>query len=299
MDVASCVADRYGPRASHPEPLAAGWWSRAYAFRLDGRDAVIRFGAHLQDFAKDRVMGEQRSPALPIPRVLDLGKTPEGYFVVSERAHGTMLDDLDGDGMRRVLPALLDALDALRSVRVPGARGYGLWAPDGAAPHPTWREALLSVTGERPRTPGWREALAAVPEANAAFAEGCAALDVAARDLPDVRHVIHCDLLYRNVMVQADRIAAVLDWGNALLGDPLYDAAWLVYWWPWHPAWRGIDIAAALAERWPAADLRHRLRCYQLHIGLDHIVWHAFTGEGVSLMRTVRQTLALARNRQG
>jgi hypothetical protein len=25
------------------------------------------------------------------------------------------------------------------------------------------------------------------------------------------------------------------DWGNALYGDHLYDAAWLLYWWPWMP----------------------------------------------------------------
>ena len=42
------------------------------------------------------------------------------------------------------------------------------------------------------------------------------------------RHVIHGDLLNRNILVDGERINAVLDWGNALYGDHLYDAAWLL-----------------------------------------------------------------------
>jgi hypothetical protein len=40
------VADRYGTRAGSVTLLGAGEWSRAHAFVLDGRPAVIRFGAH-------------------------------------------------------------------------------------------------------------------------------------------------------------------------------------------------------------------------------------------------------------
>ena len=35
---------RYGDRATTPTPLGAGEWSNAYAFTLDGHDAVARFG---------------------------------------------------------------------------------------------------------------------------------------------------------------------------------------------------------------------------------------------------------------
>jgi hygromycin-B 4-O-kinase len=48
------------------------------------------------------------------------------------------------------------------------------------------------------------------------------------------------------VLVRGTRITAIIDWGNALYGDWLYDPAWLISWWPWFPRWQGIDITAAL-----------------------------------------------------
>jgi hypothetical protein len=53
--------------------LDAGEWSRAYAFVLDGREAVIRFGDHVEDFRKDQVMAGRSCAALPIPAVIEIG----------------------------------------------------------------------------------------------------------------------------------------------------------------------------------------------------------------------------------
>src|SRR5260221_1199892 len=112
------IADRYGDRASGLTLLGAGEWSRAYAFTLDGQAAVARFGAHGDDFAKDQVMTRFSTPGLPIPAVTDLGRTAHGYFVVSARAFGAHLDELDETGMPAVLSRLLRALDAIRDIDV-------------------------------------------------------------------------------------------------------------------------------------------------------------------------------------
>jgi hygromycin-B 4-O-kinase len=69
-----------------------------------------------------------------------------------------------------------------------------------------------------------------------------------ADDLPGERQLIHGDLLNR--LVNGDEITAVFDWGNATYGDALYDAAWLLYWWPWFPNWSEIDIRETLMQHW-------------------------------------------------
>ena len=281
MSAADCVHARYGRRASAPVALAAGWWSRAYAFTLDGREAVIRFGRYAEDFRKDEIMGCLTRLA---PRVLEIGEASDGYFCASERAYGVHLDDVDEAGMRLVLPALLATLDELSRIEPPGP-GYGGWDATGTAPYASWAEALLAVNEENPRMPGWRARL--TPSAARAFAEGYAALRDAAAGLPDVRRIIHSDLLNRNVLVDGPRITALLDWGCGMYGDPLYDLAWLSYWWPWYPQWAGIDIEQALA-----ADGR-RTRAYGLHIGLAHIAWSAFTGNVEHLARNALQVTHL------
>ena len=155
-DAAACrfVADYYGPRAADVRGLGAGEWSRAYTFALDGRDAVIRFGDHVEDFRKDEVMAAHSCEALPIPAVIEIGVAGDGYFAVSERARGGLLDALDGDGMRAALPGLLAALDAVRAIDTFGTEGYGLWAPDGTGPAASWAQALLAISQETARVPG-------------------------------------------------------------------------------------------------------------------------------------------------
>ena len=101
------VADHYGRRAADVRALGAGAWSRAYAFILDGHAAVIRFGQHVEDFRKDQVMAAHSCAALPVPAVLEIGSADDGYFAVSQRAHG---DPLDGDVSR--------------------TQGDGIWTPD-------------------------------------------------------------------------------------------------------------------------------------------------------------------------
>lgn len=292
------VVDHYGARAGGVALVGAGEWSKAYAFALDARPVVIRFGAHGEDFAKDRIMAGVSSAALPIPEFIDMGPAPGGYFAVSVRAYGVALDDLDEPAMRAVLPALLSALDAIRDLAPPTPAGYGLWPAGGPGPADTWARALLSVNEDRDRLPRWRERLATSLAGTRAFQVGYAKLAALVDRVPHERHVIHGDLLNRNILVDGEQINAVLDWGNALYGDHLYDAAWLLYWWPWMPEWAGIDVRAELDAHWratgdPPRDADRRLRVYQLHIGLDALAYTAFVGRWDDVERNSERVMGL------
>jgi hygromycin-B 4-O-kinase len=121
-----------------------------------------------------------------------------------------------------------------------------------------------------------------------------------ARGLPGERRIIHGDLPNRNVRVAGPQITAVIDRGNALYGDWLYDAAWLIFWWPWFPPWRGTGITAELQTHWDQhgglpPGLHHRLQACLLHIGLDAVACNAYRGPERldDLARTARQISGL------
>ncbi|HEX3812328.1 MAG TPA: phosphotransferase [Mycobacteriales bacterium] len=295
------VRDRYGDRAGALTLVGAGEWSQAYAFTLDGRELVVRFGGYVADFRKDRLMAGYSSAGLPIPRVVELGEAPGGFFVVAQRAHGQFLDDLDAAGFRAALPALLSALDSARDIDVSGTTGYGGWQPDRTAPHQSWADTLLHGFQDQPgsRTHGWRARLEDSPTGAGPFDQGLAAMRSLVRSCPDGRQIIHGDLLNRNVLVDGGRVSAVLDWGNSMYGDGLYDLAWLLFWQPWYPAWHEVDLHGIIDEHLearPAAEragLDERLRCYQVHIGLDSQTYNAFTGRWDNLAQVTEQTLAL------
>jgi hygromycin-B 4-O-kinase len=288
------VGEHFGDRAQNLAPLGAGEWSQAYSFLLDRQEMVIRFGAHLDDFKKDRAMGAYSSTILPIPRVLEIGETQNGYFAVSEWVAGVHLDELNGAEMRLILPQIFDALHDFQQHDFTDTQEVGIWRPDGAGP--SWEEWLLAVAKPRERQAGWRERLDTSPQDARVFDAGVEKLRKLVTQLPEYRGIVHADLLNRNVLVDQGKLTGVIDWGNAFYGDPLYDSAWFLYWWSWYPEWQEVDLRAILDRHWakhggPPAQLEERLRCCLIHISLDHIAYCAFRQRPEDQRRHAEQLL--------
>lgn len=118
--------------------------------------------------------------------------------------------------------------------------------------------------------------------------------------VPETRHLVHSDVLNHNILVAGHRVTAMLDWGNAMAGDFLYDIALFCFWAPWYPAWDGIDFREEAARHYGSLGLdlpcyEDRLRCYEVHIGLDHLVYNAYMGRWDELARVAEHTLAITR----
>ncbi len=300
---AEFLAGRFGPGVESLAPAGAGAWSRAFSFRHLGADLIVRFGAHVEDFEKDRIAASFRAPALPIPAVIEVGEAFGGFYAVSERAFGKMLDELDEAGVRAALPALFRGLDELREVGLGHTSGFGLWRADRRAAHTSWRGSLLDVAYDHPalRTHGWRERLDGSRAGSAAFTAGYSRLQSLVGACPEDRFLIHADLLNRNVLVAGDQLSAVFDWGCSMYGDFLYDVAWLSLWGPWYPAMRAIDVRAFARQHYrsiglPIANLDERLDCYELHVGLGGLAYQAFAGHR-ALAWTAERVSALAGSR--
>lgn len=294
---------RFGSDVRDVTSVGYGEWSRAYGFRHGPVDCVVRFGRYSEDFTKDRRAGRFGSSALPVPVVTEIGEAFGGAYAISERAFGDFIDGLDGARMRAVLPSLFTALDVAREVDLTGTTGYGGWSADGTARYPSWRAALLDVGSDATadRIHGWGARMAASAPGSAPFDEGLHRLHSLIDHCPEDRHLVHSDLLHFNVLVADDRISAVVDWGCSMYGDFLYDIAWFVFWAPWYPEWRGIDFKAEALRHFRTIGLTvprfaERLRCYQIHIGLDSLKYNAFMERWDELETVARRTLALARD---
>lgn len=295
------LARRFGDAPTDVQPIGYGEWSKAFAFGRGSREYVVRFSEVDEDFAKDEQVTQFVVPRLPIPKMIERGRTLGGHYAITERAPGGYLDDLDEEQMRRVSPSLFAGLDAMRVVDVSSTTGYGLWGADGHGRHPTWKAALLAIAEDLPgaRTHGWHAALGALPERMRALEAGVKVLESAVVSCPEARHLVHSDLLHFNVLADDGRITAVLDWGSSIYGDFLYDIAWLAFWAPWFPAWDGIDFAREAAGHYAANDVdvpgfSERLRCYQIHIGLDGQAYNAFRGRWDHFDAIAMRTLKVA-----
>jgi hygromycin-B 4-O-kinase len=289
---------RFGEGVDMGEDLPQGEWSRAYAFRDDGRDLVVRFNPERHAFDVDLLALRYASPDLPIPAVLEVGETDGGYYAISERAFGDFLEELTPERMEAVVPSLLDTLDALRTADTSGSRGFGPWDQRGDGRNRDWPAFLLDVDAGTPDAfrSTWRRDLARSSVAEPAFGAGMRELEALAPRCPNHRSLIHSDLLYHNAFVSGARITALIDWQCALFGDHLFELAWFTFWAPWHPGIAAAGLRDRALERWRGAgvdltDADLRLRCYETRIGVSHLIYNAWRHDLVNLEATARRLL--------
>jgi hygromycin-B 4-O-kinase len=297
------LREHFGADVQHIQELGRGEWSVAFAYRFAGHEYVARFGLFDEDFMKDRIAAKYTSERVPIPQIGEIGQYKNGFFALSERDYGNFLEELDENAMRAVLPNLLATLDVIKEIALSDTRGFGLWDARGIAPHASWQEALLDVVNDRPekRTHGWRKSLEEVPGNLALFEQAAALFATKVSLCPNERHLIHNDLLNRNVLVDTHRITALLDWGDSRYGDYLYDIAHLLYWWPWFTQWRNIDILGEIEQHYKTKkldvqDFYERLRCYQMHIGLDSMAYQCYTKRWKNFEWSAKRTFEVARS---
>lgn len=293
--------EQLGPGITALETLRPGAWSAAFGFVLDQHPYVIRFSEHADDFDRDAFARRFASPTLPVPAVTRRGTWKDLNYAVSERVPGACIDILSPDDFQRTLPSLLDVLDALRRADVSGSTGYGTWGPDGNGMCRSWKESLSRALSDTPEQRGgsWRVKLETSPTGATAYDRERELLLRRLDDMPNLRHIVHCDLLNFNVLVEDHRISGVIDWGCAMYGDFLYELAWFAFWWPWYPQWAGINVVDAAITMYVnlGADLtgaHERLLCYQLHIGLTHQSYNASIEDWAALEAVTRHTTTIA-----
>jgi len=77
---------------------------KGFAFCRAGRDYVLRLGAYVEDFAKDRLLARLCLSRSADPRVVELGRSPGGYYAIAERVFGTLHRRRRRAQMRALLP---------------------------------------------------------------------------------------------------------------------------------------------------------------------------------------------------
>ncbi len=299
---ASAFLADYCHTAAEPlgvELIGEGAWSRCFGFRRGDTELAIRFGHYVDDFENDRRAFGYATPALLIPQVLDIGRAFDGYYAISTRVRGVPLESVGAAHWLAVVPSVVSALEAMRTADVSASTGFGGWGVDGNAPSASWSAHLLEVdrdTAEM-RSYGWHDKLAAFPQGSETFAWGFDLLKQVVSDAVP-RCLLHGDLINRNVLVDRDGITGVFDWGCSRYGDPLYDLAWFEFWSPWYPALDVYHLRRVLEQRWRKVgyapeEKEARLLACHLHIGLDHLAYNAYTGNGEALAATAEQMRAL------
>lgn len=277
------LQEEFGGEVSQLTLLSGGEWSQAYSFVLESQKYVLRWCKSNESFEKDEFASHFNSLELPIPKITLQGKAFDTFYAVSAFAPGNFIETLTATELTSTLPALYRLFDALRGADLSHTTGFGMWDAGGQGSHDSWKAYLLDVNNDHldSITHGWREHLRAKSELQQGFDELYEMFKKDVDACPEIRELIHSDLLNCNLLVLNRKMSGVIDWQCSLYGDSLYDIAWFLYYAPWYPQFGEIGLGDKLLEHYKKSSpnsvkLSERLQCYFLHIGLGSIAYNAF-----------------------
>jgi hygromycin-B 4-O-kinase len=278
----------YGSRQNYAvTPLGAGVWSYAYLFEQDGVKKVIRWGDVPDNFERDAYAAQFNAPGLPIPPILGMGEHSGKFYAISPYVRGGFLEQLSYENVKNTLPSILRMLRKLRSIEIPTTQEYGFFDKQGTGSHNSWKAFLLDDKNESKGSliQGWKEILQASEMGMSAYDNLWNRFRSLIDFCPEDRRLVHSDMVNRNVLVEKGEIMAVLDWGSAFIGDPLYDIAWIKFCEPWTPYFKSAQVVESLIGDFradPNVNKEHideRLQCYLLNIGAGSLTYNAFRGD--------------------
>lgn len=281
------LAGKYSVDVSEVRSLGEGAWSYAFTFVVKDVKNVIRWGNVPDNFQRDSFAHTFNSDSLPVPPITDMGQVNNRFFAISPFVSGNFLETLSPNDLEIASESVIKVFRALRSVDMSTSTGFGFWNKDGKAIHSSWKSFLVDDRNESEGSlnHGWREILEASDMGMDSYNKLWSKFQNLIDYCPEVRGVVHSDFVNRNVLVAKGKISAILDWGSAFFGDPLYEIAWIKFCEPWFPASKDMHLVPRLIEDFKndansdTSNIEQRLLCYQLRIGADAIAYNAFRND--------------------
>lgn len=295
---AQFLRGKYGTSNFNVQPLGSGVWSYAYLFEHNGVKKVIRWGDVPDNFERDAFASQFNESGLPIPAIFEIGAYSNQYYAISAYATGSFLEQLLPEDITKTVPSIQLMFSKLRAIDLSFTEGYGFFDQLGKGSHKTWKEFLLDDKNESKGSliHGWKEILQSSEFGMTAYDNLWNKFRSLIAFCPEDRCLVHSDSVNRNILVENAQITAVLDWGSAFIGDPLYDIAWIKYCEPWSPYFKSANVVQLLLDDYCAdpnantINLEKRMQCYLLNIGAGSLTYNAFRRDWKTVGEIVEYT---------
>jgi aminoglycoside phosphotransferase (APT) family kinase protein len=241
----------------------------------DRRPVVLKATAERDVLVEAATLRLIRDGGVPAPRLLAVGEEPTlpgGRWIVMERAGGARLAQVAEHDLDSALRSLAACLSRLHGIQRPG---YGWLSRAGAGQFDSWSGWLRHVLSNDLRL--LRAGQAIRPEVAGALEAGFAR-NAPALDRRPAR-LLHGDLGDTEVFVDENRVVtAIVDWADAVIGDPLYDFARFVAGGPAadpRPARMRPEVMRFYAPPQQIVDADHCYSLYRAHNAVRNAAWSA------------------------
>lgn len=266
------IYHNFSPGVSNIVPIQGGERSITYSFSANGKDFIIRINREVEGFQKDKNAYEDFQNLIPVPKMLKIGSYQSGYYAISEKAKGTVPDDTKGLS-HYLIENIFLILDA---IHVPAKIDdkYGLIDSAREAHFETWEEYIFKdyilVVKKNGDYYTWKEIYAKSKNDIEEFKNIEKRIKGLIKYIPKEKYFIHGDFGGSNLIVDDDKVTAVIDWSESMYGDFLFDIAYYAF-------WRGDTELIKMYKNYCVKKDRaipyfeERILCHQLFIGLHSL----------------------------
>jgi hygromycin-B 4-O-kinase len=229
--LAECVEGKAGK----VEPLEQGQIASTFVCTIGGDQLIVQFNKPnmATSYRKELFFGRRFAEAgIPVRQVVGSGTHDGLVYTVAKKVAGRSLSDLEPAVYRNALPSVFQTLLALESLDVSDTTGYGWFDERGNAPYDSWLGHLCQVREEEPGAfyGNWHEMFERTFLDRKTFETYYEKMATICESLNVPRLLVHGGFGYDNVLVEDDKVSAVLDWQDARFGDPLMDIAYMDFW---------------------------------------------------------------------
>ena len=283
--ILALLRDIFGEPIEDLAPVAGGITAQTLSFKVGAQEYILRFTTSSIDasYQKEAFIYQHFATArIPIPPVLKVGQLRDVYYAVSRKLPGRGLEFLSRAEYEQTVPSIVETLVAIHQVDVSRWQDYGWLDDSGIGMFPSWHRFIARIIEEE-RPDGfygkWHELFRTSFLEREFFESVYGHLLRLLQFCPEERYLVHGEYGYNNVLALDGRVTAVLDWIDAMYGDPLYDVAVLSFW-PRHD----IDFPEILRQHYSNHGMVfphywERIVCYQCYMGLDALRFFAKTND--------------------
>lgn len=265
--VVEILQEHFDPEIVSVIRLPGGEMSQAFSFVSEQKHLVIRFYKEDTSFEKDRYAHDHfSSEIIPIPKTHVVGhlKNDGLFYSITDQEKGKNLDQLDQTTREKLIPQEIEILHALHSSNIK-QKGYGWWDKNGWAQYSSWQESLYAKK-EHVDSDFFKVNKQYAPEKKDIEIVYKKMLELIPK-MPNIRHLVHADYGMSNIMSDGENITGILDFGNSIYGDFLYDVAWLDFWMSERKYKEKFQKFYEI-KKIDVPDFETRILCYQLHMGM-------------------------------
>jgi aminoglycoside phosphotransferase (APT) family kinase protein len=241
----------------------------------DRRSVVLKATAERDVLAEAATLRLVREAGVPAPQVLEAGEEtalPGGRWIVMERADGLRLAHVAEQDLDSALRSLSACLSRLHDV---GRAGYGWLNRAGVGQFNSWSGWLRHVLTNDLQVLQTHRAIR--PEV-ADGLEACFARHASELDRRPAR-LLHGDLGDTEVFVDESlEVTAIVDWADAVVGDPIYDFARFVAGGPAadpRPARMRPEVKRFYSHPQHVVNADRYYSLYQAHNAVRNAAWGA------------------------